>query len=117
MENKKENKNSAVLCVEYKLWKDPPYCFQVLRREKERQCVWGRAREREREREMRQEVTQKDDKNKEDDDLEACRSGEVEVVSSGSRYLSLLTSKERDFLLSPTGTQVLSLSLSLSDIL
>ncbi|PSR99554.1 Nucleoredoxin like [Actinidia chinensis var. chinensis] len=54
---------------------------------------------------MRQEVTQ-EDKNKEDDELEACRSGEVEVVSSGSRYLSLLTSKERDFLLSPTGTQV-----------
>ena len=59
------------------------------------------------------EATQKD-KNKEDDDIEVCRTGEVEVVSSGSRYLSLLTSKDRDFLLSPTGTQVLSLSLSLS---
>ncbi|PSS31222.1 Nucleoredoxin like [Actinidia chinensis var. chinensis] len=57
---------------------------------------------------MRQEVkeaTQKD-KNKEDEVMEVCRTGEVEVVSSGSRYMSLLTSKDRDFLLSPTGTQV-----------
>ena len=71
-------------------------------------------REREREREMRQEVKEatRKDKNKEDDDIEVCRTGEVEVVSSGSQYLSLLTSKDRDFLLSPTGTQVLSLSLS-----
>ncbi|KAL6994782.1 protein-disulfide reductase [Sarracenia purpurea var. burkii] len=31
---------------------------------------------------------------------------EIEVVSTSSKYLSLLTSKDRDFLLSPTGTQV-----------
>ncbi|GMP44613.1 hypothetical protein CsSME_00013472 [Camellia sinensis var. sinensis] len=72
-------------------------------------------RERERGREMRHEVKEeelleKKEKNnnnsKEDDEFEVLNSGEVEVVSSTSSYLSLLTSQDRDFLLSPTGTQV-----------
>lgn len=41
-------------------------------------------------------------------------SGGAEMISS-SNLLSLLASKDRDFLLSPTGTRVISLSLSLDD--
>ncbi|CAL5383410.1 unnamed protein product [Camellia sinensis] len=72
-------------------------------------------RERGRGREMRHEVKEeelleKKEKNnnnsKEDDEFEVLNSGEVGVVSSTSSYLSLLTSQDRDFLLSPTGTQV-----------
>jgi hypothetical protein len=39
--------------------------------------------------------------------------GDSQQLSS-SRFSSLLASKDRDYLLSPTGAQVLSLSLSLS---
>ncbi|KAG5542891.1 hypothetical protein RHGRI_015846 [Rhododendron griersonianum] len=56
---------------------------------------------------MRQEVKEVLQENKNKEDRESEVFGElVEVVSTKSTSLSLLTSKDRDFLLSPTGTQL-----------
>uniref|UniRef100_A0A5B7AKV8 protein-disulfide reductase n=1 Tax=Davidia involucrata TaxID=16924 RepID=A0A5B7AKV8_DAVIN len=54
---------------------------------------------------MRQEVKKIAVKNKEDE-LEVVNEDKSEMVSACSTYSSLLTSKDRDFVLSPTGTQV-----------
>lgn len=46
---------------------------------------------------------------------EVALNGDADKVSS-SRFMSLLASKDRDYLLSPTGSQVLSLSLSTVEV-
>ncbi|KAF8410373.1 hypothetical protein HHK36_002901 [Tetracentron sinense] len=61
---------------------------------------------------MRKEICLKNNKNSVDDFWVLNCESEKKV--SNTRFSSLLTSKDRDFLLSPTGNQVLSLSLSLS---
>ena len=80
-----------------KLWKnDKRLVFSYLKE---------RERKRERVREMKKEGK--------DGNFEALTNGDYEEQVSSSRFSSLLESRDRDYLLSSTGLQVLFLSLSI----
>ena len=89
-----------------KLWNwknDKRLVFFILEREREKEGE----RERERERECEW-VMKKEGK---DGNFEALTNGDYEEQVSSSRFSSLLESRDRDYLLTSTGLQVLFLSL------